>query len=256
VTVLSDKVALITGASSGIGRAAARLFAREGARVVVGGRHQANLDSVVEEIERNGGYVAAVAGDVRDEAVAMELVETASRRFGGLDIAVNNAGASGELGPTSTLSLADWHQTIDVNLTSAFLGAKHQAPAIVKRGGGAILFTSSFVGPSTGFPGMAAYAAAKAGLTGLVRVLAVEFGASRVRVNAILPGAVDTPSNVVNSPEATPATRTFIEGLHALKRLASPEEIARSMLYLVSDDASFVTGAAIAVDGGLTIART
>jgi NAD(P)-dependent dehydrogenase (short-subunit alcohol dehydrogenase family) len=149
-----------------------------------------------------------------------------------------------------------WQHTIDVNLTSAFLGAKHQAPAIVERGGGAILFTSSFVGASTAFPGMAAYAAAKAGLTGLVRVLAVEFGASRVRVNAIVPGGVDTPANVVNSPGATPATRAFIESLHALKRLATPDEIARSMLYLVSDDASFVTGAAIAVDGGLAITRT
>jgi NAD(P)-dependent dehydrogenase (short-subunit alcohol dehydrogenase family) len=122
--------------------------------------------------------------------------------LGGLDVAFNNAGINGTLGPVTDLSLRDWRETLDTNLTSAFLGAKHQVPALVERGGGSILFTSSFVGHSVGFPGMAAYAASKAGIVGLMQVLAVELGESGVRVNAILPGGTDTPANAANVPGA------------------------------------------------------
>lgn len=256
MNVLTKKVAIVTGASSGIGLAVARLFAAEGASVVLTGRREEELDRIVAQIESSGGRAVAIAGDVRDEQLARRLVETAVDRFGGLDIAVNNAGTSGEVAPTQSLSASAWRETIDTNLTSAFLGAKCQAPAMVDRGGGSLIFTSSFVGHSVGFPGMAAYAAAKAGVVGLVRVLAVEFGAQRVRANAVLPGGVDTPSNVANSPASPAGTRAFIEGLHALKRLAAPEEIARTMLHLASDASTFITGAAIPVDGGITITRT
>lgn len=256
MNTLDGKVAIVTGASSGIGRATARLFAQEGARVVVAARRQAELDALVKEIEGGGGQAVAVAGDVKDEAYAKALVDATVARFGGLDIAFNNAGIVGEMGPVSELSLAAWHDTIDSNLTSAFLGAKHQVPAMLARGGGSLIFTSSFVGYTAGMPGMVAYAASKAGQIGLVKGLAAEFGAKGIRANAVLPGGTDTPASITNAPGATPDVLAFIEGLHALKRMATPEEIARSVLHLASDASSFITGTAFLVDGGVSICRT
>jgi NAD(P)-dependent dehydrogenase (short-subunit alcohol dehydrogenase family) len=214
------------------------------------------LDVLVAEVERAGGEAVAVAGDVKDESLARELVEASVEHFGGLDVAFNNAGINGTLGPVTDLSLRDWRETLDTNLTSAFFGAKHQVPALVERGGGSNVFTSSFVGHSVGFPGMAAYAASKAGIVGLMQVLAVELGESGVRVNAILPGGTDTPANAANVRGAHAETRRFIEGLHALRRMASPEEIARSVLHLASDASSFITGTALLVDGGVSVSRT
>lgn len=253
---LAGKVAIVSGASSGIGRATAKLFAHEGARVVVAARRQAVLDAIFEEIAAMDGQAVALGGDVKDEAFARALVELAVGQFGGLDVAFNNAGNSGEMGATPDLSLSGWHATIDTNLTSAFLGAKYQIPAMIERGGGSLIFTSSFVGYSVGMPGMAPYAASKAGLIGLTQALAAEFGPQGIRVNAVLPGGTDTPSNAANLPGAALETRAFIEGLHALKRLAEPEEIAQSVLYLASDASSFTTGAAMLVDGGVSISRT
>lgn len=253
---LTDKVAIITGASSGIGYATAMLFARQGAKLVVSARRRVELDRLVAEIERAGGAAIAVAGDVKEETLAESLVATAIERFGGLDIAFNNAGSTGAMGPTAEMPQSAWRDTLDTNLTSAFLGAKHQAPEIARRGGGSIIFTSSFVGYSAGMPGMVAYAAAKAGLIGLTQVLATELGKHGVRVNAILPGGTDTPASITNAPGAGPEVLAFVESLHALKRMARPEEIARSVLYLASDASSFVTGTAHLVDGGVSISRT
>lgn len=251
---LAGKVAIVTGASSGIGRATARLFAREGAKVVLAARRPDALAAVADGIAADGGEAAAMAGDVRDEAFSAALVATAVERFGGLDIAYNNAGDLGPMGPTPQVALADWNAAIAANLTSAFLGAKHQIPAMLARGGGSLIFTSSFVGHTAGMPGVAAYAAAKAGMIGLAKALAVEFGARGVRVNAILPGGTDTP--MARGMNATPEAWAFVEGLHALKRTAMPEEIARSVLYLASDAASFTTGTALLVDGGVSVNRT
>ncbi|RWG47360.1 MAG: SDR family oxidoreductase, partial [Mesorhizobium sp.] len=192
------------------------------------------------------------AGDVRDEAYARALVELAVESFGGLDIAFNNAGAVGLMAQVPEMAPATWHDTIDTNLTSAFLAARHQIPAMLERGGGSLIFTSSFVGYTAGMPGMAAYAAAKAGLIGLTQVLAAEYGPKGLRVNALLPGGTDTPAATFKTPES----RTFVENLHALKRVARPEEIARSALYLASDASSFTTGAALFADGGVSINRT
>jgi NAD(P)-dependent dehydrogenase (short-subunit alcohol dehydrogenase family) len=253
---LADKVAIVTGASSGIGRATARLFAREGASVVVSARREPELDALVAEIEEAGDDAVAVPGDVRDEALAKALVETAVGRFGGLDVAFNNAGVIGEMAPVFELSLAAWREVIETNLTSAFLGARHQVPAMIERGGGSLIFTSTFVGYTAGLPGMAAYAASKAGLIGLTQVLAAEFGAKGIRANAILPGGTDTPASITNAPGAGPEVLAFVENLHALKRMARPEEIARSVLHLASDASSFMTGAAVLVDGGVSINRT
>jgi NAD(P)-dependent dehydrogenase (short-subunit alcohol dehydrogenase family) len=253
---LADKVAIVTGASSGIGRATARLFAREGASVVVSARREPELDALVAEIEEAGDDAVAVPGDVRDEALAKALVETAVGRFGGLDVAFNNAGVIGEMAPVFELSLAAWRDVIETNLTGAFLGARHQVPAMIERGGGSLIFTSTFVGYTAGMPGMAAYAASKAGLIGLTQVLAAEFGAKGIRANAILPGGTDTPASITNAPGAGPEVLAFVENLHALKRMARPEEIARSVLHLASDASSFMTGAAVLVDGGVSINRT
>nr|WP_271009087.1 SDR family oxidoreductase [Paucibacter sp. B51] len=248
-----NKVAIVTGASSGIGRAAALLFAREGARVLVAARREEALQALVEEIASAGGQAVAMAGDVSDEAVARELVARACAQFGGLDVAFNNAGILGEMAAAPDLPLSAWEATLRTNLTSAFLAAKFQLPALAARGGGSLIFTSSFVGHTVGFPGMSAYAASKSGLIGLTQCLASEWGAQGIRVNALLPGGTDTPMgrHVANTPEAM----AQVQGLHALRRLAHPDEVARSALYLASDDSSFTTGSALLVDGGVSIHR-
>jgi hypothetical protein len=251
---LDNKVAIITGASSGIGRATATLFAAEGAKVVVGARRAAELDSLVAEITSAGGKAVALAGDVRSEDYAKALVALAVEKFGKLDIAFNNAGTLGESGPSTQVSEAGWNEAIGINLTASFLGAKHQIAEMVKKGGGSVIFTSTFVGYSFAFPGVAAYAASKAGVIGLTQALAAEFGPQNVRVNAILPGAVDTA--MYRDMNNTAESQSFITNLHALKRVAKPEELARSVLYLASDDSAFVTGTASLVDGGASITRT
>jgi NAD(P)-dependent dehydrogenase (short-subunit alcohol dehydrogenase family) len=251
MNTLSNKVAIVTGASSGIGRATAKLFASEGAKVVVAARRRTELDTLIAEIIASGGVATAIAGDVQDEAFAKSLVDVALTQYGGLDVAFNNAGTLGEMGPTPNISHASWNDTIATNLTSAFFGAKYQLPAMLARGGGSLIFTSTFVGYTAGISGVASYAASKAGLIGLTQALAVEFGSQRVRVNALLPGGTDTPMGRIMAN--TPETIAFICGLHALKRIATPEEIAQSALYLASDASSFTTGTAMLVDGGVSI---
>jgi NAD(P)-dependent dehydrogenase (short-subunit alcohol dehydrogenase family) len=254
MNTLTSKVAIVTGASSGIGYAAAKLFAANGAKVVVAARRQAQLDDLVAQITAAGGKAIVLAGDVREEAFAKALVETAVGQFGGLDVAFNNAGTLGEMGATPELSLAGWNDTFATNLTSAFLGAKYQIPAMLERGRGSLIFTSTFVGYTVGIPGVAAYAASKSGLIGLTQVLAAEFGAQGIRVNALLPGGTDTPmARAMNASEEALAS---VAGLHALKRLATPDEIARAALFLASDASSFTTGTAMLVDGGVSISRT
>lgn len=254
VNSLKYKVAIVTGASSGIGHATAKLFAREGAKLIVAARRRPQLDALVAEISALGGEAIAMDGDVCDESFGKALVEAALTRFGGLDVAFNNAGTMGAMGATPDVSLGGWEDTLRTNLTSAFLGAKYQLPAMLVRGGGSLIFTSSFVGYTVGFAGVAAYAASKAGVLGLTQALAVEFGTRGVRVNALLPGGTDTPMGAVFA--STLEARAFVESLYAMKRLATPEEIAKSALYLASDHSSFTTGSALLVDGGVSINRS
>lgn len=251
---LEGKVAIVTGASSGIGRAIAGLFAAQGARVVVAARRSELLDSLVDEIEAAGGVACALAGNVADEPYARALVGEATARFGGLDIAVNSAGALGPMGPTPQVTREAWDESMAINLTSAFLAAKYQIPAMLDRGAGSLIFVSSFVGYTAAMPGVASYAASKAGLIGLMKSLAVEYGPLGLRVNALLPGGTQTPmaDEMINTEEM----KAFVRNMHALKRIAEPEEQARAALFLASDAASFVTGSAMLVDGGVSINKT
>ena len=253
MTRLENKVAIITGASSGIGRAAALLFARQGAKLVLSARGQERLNDVANEIRTEGGAVIALPGDVGEEAHHRALVEAAQAEFGGVDIAFNNAGTTGPVGPLPALSGKEWQDVLTVNLTSGFLAAKYQLPAMEARGGGCLVFTSTFVGYTAGFPGLAAYAASKSGLVGLVQVLASEYSPKGIRVNALLPGATDTPMG--REVASTPEARQFVAGLNAFKRIAAPEEIAEAALFLCSDASSFTTGTAMLVDGGVSINR-
>lgn len=242
--VMDDKVAIISGASSGIGKAAAHLFAAEGASLVLNARGAEALESVARDICAAGGKAVAITGDVGLADTHAKLVEEAVNRFGGLDIAFNNAGMVGAVKPLAEINVEEWQATLTANLTAAFLAGRAQIPAMLARGGGAIVFTSSFVGTSVGLPGMGAYAAAKAGLMGLVKSIAADYGAHKIRANALLPGGTDT------GMAGDQAQKDWAAGLHAMKRIAEPEEIARAALFLASPAASFVTGSALFADGG------
>lgn len=227
---LDAKVVIVTGASAGIGRAIARMFAAQGAAIILTARHREALEVVAGEIRAGGGKAYVVAGDVSHAETHEQCVDAAVREFGGLDIAINNAGMVGPMLPLAEVSPEDWQQTLATNLTAAYLGARAQIPAMLKRGGGSIVFTSSFVGTSVGLPGMAAYGAAKAGLMGLVKGIAADYAAQGIRANALLPGGVDTAM--------------------AGDRIARPDEIASAALFLASPMSSFVTGSALFADGG------
>jgi NAD(P)-dependent dehydrogenase (short-subunit alcohol dehydrogenase family) len=253
VVELKDKSIIITGASSGIGAAAALLFAAEGASVVLGARRSAELEALAGQINRGNGGAVFLAGDVRDEGYADALVDLAMTAFGGLDGAFNNAGIVGEMGPVADMAIGNWADVIAVNLTGAFLAAKAQIPALRKRGQGSIVFTSSFVGFSNGgLPGMGAYAASKAGLIGLVQSLASDHAAEGIRVNALLPGGTITPSG----GEGDPAALEFVANLHPMKRMATAGEIAQAALILLSDRSTFMTGSPMIVDGGMSVRLT
>jgi NAD(P)-dependent dehydrogenase (short-subunit alcohol dehydrogenase family) len=250
---LENKSIIITGASSGIGAAAAWLFAEEGANVVLGARRPAELEALATTINRGNGRAVCLAGDVKDEAYADALVDLATREFGGLDGAFNNAGIVGEMGPVPDMGIGNWNDVISVNLTAAFLAASAQIPAMRKQGGGSIVFTSSFVGFSNGgMPGMAAYAASKAGLIGLAQSLASDHAAEGIRVNALLPGGTVTPAG----GEGNSGVMEFIANLHPMKRMASATEIAQAALFLLSDRSSFMTGSPMIVDGGMSVRLT
>ncbi len=250
---MSGKIVAVTGATSGIGRATVLALARMGTHLVVNARSTEQLQALVDEVSALGGQAIAAPGDVAREETAAHIVATAVQEFGGLDAAFNNVGSLGKIASITELSADAWRQTLDTNLDSVFFGIKHQAPEIAKRGGGSIVCCSSVVGFSVGVQGNSAYGAAKAAIVGLAKAAAVELAPKNVRVNVLVPSAVDTPANMVNFPEAGPEVRSFVEGVHLLKRLAQPEELASGVLYLLSDSSSFVTGSTLLVDGGMSV---
>lgn len=250
---LENKTVIITGASSGIGRAAATVFARAGANLVLGARRRAELDQVAADARLQGRKAVILQGDVTDPDYADALVRLAQGEFGGLDGAFNNAGSVGDMISTPEMSAENWNKVIATNLTSAFYAAKAQIPALVDRGQGSLVFTSSFVGVSNGgLSGMGAYAASKAGLVGLVKSLASDHAAAGIRINALLPGGTVTPAGGEGNTDAL----AFIASLHPMKRMAAPSEIAEAALFLLSDRASFVTGSAMLADGGISVRLT
>ncbi len=251
--LLKGKVFVITGASSGIGAAAARIFACQGASLVLGARRQHELGQVANQIRSDGGQAVPLAGDVSEAGFAAALVGLARSEFGGLDGAFNNAGRLGSGRMVADTGINEWAEVVATNLTAAFLAAQAQIPALLERGGGSLIFTGSFIGHTATLPGMGPYAASKSGLLGLVQSIAVEYGARGIRANALLPGG--TMTAMAMDAATNPDTAAFIGNLHALKRIAEPDEIANAALFLASDLASFVTGSAMLADGGNSISK-
>lgn len=247
------KVTIVTGASSGIGRAAAIAFADEGAHVVVSDVDESGGKQTVELILEAGGDAVFVRADVSDAHATEELVRQAIGRYGRLDVAVNNAGIEGELAETQQYPLQAWDRVIAVNLTGVFNAMRAEITAMRESGGGAIINTASILG-LVAFPTAPAYTAAKHGVVGLTRSAALENAPHGIRVNAICPGFIQTPMVMERGLRAAenPEVIEQLTQITPMGRLGEPEEIAAAILWLASDDASYMTGQAMAVDGAYT----
>lgn len=244
-----DKVALVTGAGSGIGRAAAQIFAREGAKVATADVNQASAEETVGMIREAGGEAFGLRADVSKAAGVEAMVDAVVETYGRLDCAFNNAGIEGALASTADYTEADWAPVIAVNLTGVWLCMKYEIPRLLETGGGAIVNTSSAAG-LLGAPRMPAYVASKHGVVGLTKTAALEYAKSGVRVNAVCPGVIDT-SMVGRLKERRPRMFEKIVRGEPIGRIGQPEEIAETAVWLCSDAASFVTGHAMSVDGGI-----
>ena len=243
------KTVIVTGAGSGIGRASAILFAAEGGRTVVVDRNEADARETAKRIQAAGGEATAVACDVSVEAQCKAMVAAAVKAYGRLDIAFNNAGVGASGFAVGEEEEVAWDRIIDVNLKGVYLCMKHEIAAMLKTGGGAIVNTASVAG-LIGEKGIASYSASKHGVVGLTRTTALDYIGQNIRINAICPGA--TRTQILADWFQDPKVEAAILSRHPIGRIAEPEEIGRVALFLASDDASFVVGQAIAVDGGLT----
>ncbi len=244
-----NKSVIVTGAGSGIGRATAALFASEGARTVVVDRNEADARETAKRIQAAGGEVIAIACDVSVEAQVKAMVATVVKAFGRIDVAFNNAGVGASGFAVGDEEEVAWDRIVDVNLKGVYLCMKHEIAEMLKTGGGAIVNTASVAG-LVGEKGIASYSASKHGVVGLTRTTALDYIDKKIRINAICPGA--TRTQILMDWFQDPKVEAAILSRHPIGRIAEPEEIGRVALFLASDDASFIVGQAIAVDGGLT----
>lgn len=244
---LENKVAIITGAASGIGKETALLFAKEGAKVTVSDINEDAGNSVVEEIKKMGGEAIFVKANTASPSDNENLVNQTVKAFGALHIAVNNAGVGSEFSKVADVTLDDWKRVIDINLNGVFYGMKYQIPEMLKAKGGSIINIASILAQAA-FQGSSAYVASKHGVLGLTKTGALDYATDNVRVNAIGPGFIYT--GLVNEETMGKEAIEALETKHAVNRLGEPKEIAAMALFLASDEASFVTGAYYAVDGG------
>lgn len=244
---LEDKIAIITGAGSGLGKETAQLFAQEGAKVVVSDVDEESGEKVVESITTNNGTAKFIKADTSDPEQMKNLIDNSVKECGGLHIAVNNAGISGAEQPVADYPVKDWRQVIDINLSGVFYGLKYQIPAMIDSGGGSIINMSSILG-QVGSAGVAGYVATKHAVVGLTKTAAIDYADKKIRVNAIGPGYVYT--KMVNEEAMGKENIEKLESKHAMNRLGKPEEIAEMVLFLASDKSSFSTGDYYPVDGG------
>ncbi len=247
--IMKGKVAVVTGGNSGIGRAAAELFARRGAAVVVSGRRTVEGEATVESIRAADGEARFVQADVSKAADIERLVAEAIHSYGRLDYAFNNAGIIDPLQPLTDCSEAEWDSVIGVNLKGVWLSMKFEIAQMLRNGGGAIVNMSSVVGLSANEMYGPAYVASKHGVVGLTRLAAVQYARHGIRVNAVCPGVIRTP---ITSPylETVPQLEGQLSSWHALNRIGDPAEVAEPVVWLCSDAASFITGDALPIDGG------
>lgn len=244
----ADKVALVTGAASGIGEAIAHQLAREGAAVVVADLEQENVDRVARAITEQGGKAKGFAMDVSQAEANEAAVSCAIQHFGALHHAVNNAGIGGPAGSTADYPIEGWQRVIDVNLNGVFYGLKYQIPAMIGAGGGSIVNMASILG-SVGFAGAPAYVAAKHAVVGLTKNAALEYADKGIRINSVGPGFIKTP--LVDAGLDAEAQK-FIVSQHAQGRMGTSKEVSELTCFLLSDQASFITGSYHLVDGGYT----
>lgn len=244
----TDKVVFVTGAASGIGRAAANAFAAEGARVAILDRSADALEKVKSSVESAGGEVLTVVCDVSSPDQVEDAVEQVVHRFGRLDVAFNNAGVENKAAPVHEIDLAEWDRILNINLRGTFVCMKHELAQMVKQGGGVIVNTSSGAG-IRGVAGGAAYAASKHAIIGLTRSAALDYAKQNIRVNAVLPGNIETPM----MDRFTGGDIQKAIDLEPVGRLGKPEEIAEAVLWMASDLGGFVTGAATVIDGGWSL---